>query len=134
MRKAGKFLQILCGCHARPDRSFSFQGRKFPVCARCTGELLGIVAGILIAGVFGVPKLPYVFLLMIPMLVDGFGQLLTSYESGNMRRLFSGALFGIGFVFMLIYFHCACIHIAGWILKQFWDDPVKIDRAMEWFL
>lgn len=29
------------GCHQRPDRSFFFRGRQFPLCARCTGVLLG---------------------------------------------------------------------------------------------
>lgn len=95
---------------------------------------MGIIAGIPIAIFLGYPKIQYVILLMIPMLFDGFLQLLTPYESGNMRRLFTGILFGIAFDFMLIYFHRTCIQIAGWILKQFWDDPTKIDRAMEMFL
>ncbi|MEI3349189.1 MAG: DUF2085 domain-containing protein [Dysosmobacter sp.] len=29
------------GCHQRPDRSFFFHGKQFPVCARCTGVFLG---------------------------------------------------------------------------------------------
>lgn len=132
--KLGRFLQILFGCHARPERSFFFRGKQFPICARCTGELIGILAGIPTAIIFGFPKLPYVFLMMVPLLVDGFLQLLTSYESGNLRRLFTGILFGLAFDFTLIYIHRGCIHIAGWILKQFWDDPTKIDRAMEMFL
>ena len=36
-----RWLPIFCGCHCRPDRSFFFRGRQFPVCARCTGMLLG---------------------------------------------------------------------------------------------
>ena len=34
------------GCHQRADRSFYWKGRKFPLCARCTGVLVGyILAG-----------------------------------------------------------------------------------------
>lgn len=72
--------------------------------------------------------------MMLPLIVDGFVQRLTPYESTNIRRLITGILFGIAFVFMLIYFHRTCIHIAGWILKQFVDDPERIDRAMQLFL
>lgn len=72
--------------------------------------------------------------MMLPLVVDGFTQRLTAYESTNIRRLFTGILFGIAFVFMLIYFHRACIYIAGAILKLFAKDPQKIDKAMELFL
>lgn len=132
--KIGKFLRILFGCHARADRSFFFRGKQFPICARCTGELVGILLAIPISICIGYPEFMIVLLLMVPMVFDGFLQLLTSYESGNMRRLFTGILFGIAFVFCLIYFHRTCIHIAGYILKLFADDPQKIERAMEVFL
>ena len=36
-----KWLPIVFGCHCRPDRSFYWKGKKFPLCARCTGELAG---------------------------------------------------------------------------------------------
>ncbi|MDO5151670.1 MAG: DUF2085 domain-containing protein, partial [Oscillospiraceae bacterium] len=29
------------GCHQRPDRSFFYKGHQFPLCARCTGAVLG---------------------------------------------------------------------------------------------
>lgn len=131
--KAGRFLQIFFGCHARPDRSFFFRGKQFPICARCTGELIGMVAGIPIAVLLGCPTFYWVFVLMIPMVFDGFLQLLTSYESGNLRRLLTGMMFGIAFIFFLIYFHRTCVWAAGNILKLFVEDPAKIDRAMEAF-
>lgn len=95
---------------------------------------MGIMAGIPTGIVFGVPGLLCVFLLMVPMLFDGFLQLLTPYESGNMRRLLTGLLFGFALVFAFVYFHRACVHVAGWILKQFWDDPAEVDRVMNLFL
>ena len=36
-------LPVVFGCHCIDERSFHFRGRKFPICSRCTGELVGIV-------------------------------------------------------------------------------------------
>ena len=74
----GRFLRIFFGCHARPDRSFYWKGKQFPICARCTGELAGMLAGIPCILFFGYFKVPVMILLMIPMIADGFLQLLTS--------------------------------------------------------
>ena len=79
------WLPRIFGCHCRSDRSFHYKGRKFPICARCTGELLGILGSVII------------FWLWRPnIILDGFIQALTKYESTNVRRLFTGILFGIG--------------------------------------
>lgn len=131
--KIGRFLQIFFGCHARSDRSFFFRGKQFPICARCTGELVGMIAGIPIAICIGVPKFYIVVLMMLPMLVDGFLQLLTSYESVNIRRFLTGILFGIAFIYALIYFHRFCVWVAGQILIQFGADPKKIQKGIEAF-
>lgn len=90
-----KWLPIVFGCHCLDSRSFHYKGRRFPLCARCTGELLGILAG-LITCPFWHPSLPVLLALMIPMVLDGGVQMLTAYESGNLRRLVTGALFGFG--------------------------------------
>ena len=44
-------------------------------------------------------------LIMVPMVIDGFVQLLTRYESTNFRRFVTGFLFGWGFVSIHIVFH-----------------------------
>lgn len=132
--KLGRFLQLFFGCHARPDRSFYFKGKQFPICARCTGELVGMISGILIAVIWGYPRFYIVILLMLPLVFDGTLQKLTSYESTNMRRLFTGILFGIALIFMFIYFHVTCFKIAAEILKLFSDDPQKIERALDIFI
>ena len=88
-----KWLPIVFGCHCRPDRSFYYKGAQFPLCARCTGEL----AGILLAAVTWAAAHPGAVgaaLLMVPLVTDGVIQLCTAYESTNRRRLWTGILFG----------------------------------------
>ena len=131
--KFGKFLQIFFGCHARPDRSFYFRGKQFPICARCTGELIGMIAGIPIVIFQGCPRFEIVLVMMIPLVFDGFLQRLTSYESGNFRRLVTGILFGIAMIFALIYFHRFCVFMAGLILKLLGMDPASVDRMVNSF-
>lgn len=92
-----------------------------------------MLIGILVAACYGCPSFWITCLMMLPLVVDGFTQRLTEYESNNLRRLWTGILFGIAFIFMFIYFHRACIHIAAWILKLF-NDPQKVDRVMKRFL
>lgn len=134
MAAMGKFLRIFFGCHARADRSFFYHGRQFPICARCTGELIGMILGVPIAFFMGYPSFSVVLLMMFPMVLDGFLQLLTPYESKNYRRCATGIVFGIAFIFFLIYFHRTCVMIAGAIVKLFVDDAEKVNRAMELFL
>lgn len=129
--KFGKFLRIFFGCHARPDRSFYFRGKQFPICARCTGELIGMIAGIPIVIFQGCPRIEIVLMMMLPLVFDGFLQRLTSYESGNFRRLATGILFGIAMIFALIYFHRFCVFIAGAILKLLGMDPASVDNMMK---
>ena len=44
------------------------------------------------------PAVPLSLALMLPMVLDGGIQLLTPYESGNLRRLVTGTLFGYALV------------------------------------
>lgn len=88
-----RWLPLLFGCHCRSDRSFFWRGKQFPLCARCTGELIGILWGVA-AAFYRLPSVRLCLLLMLPLLVDGFAQRLTRYESKNGRRLVTGLLFG----------------------------------------
>ena len=94
-----KWLPVIFGCHCRKERSFYYKGVPFPICARCTGELVGIVASIFSCFFFKLPVLTALFLL-VPMIIDGVIQMKTSYESNNRRRFITGFLFGYG-LFML---------------------------------
>ena len=75
-----RWLPIIFGCHCRPDRSFFYKGRQFPICARCTGELVGM--------------------LLSPVWLIAFG-LPDWRQSGNLRRLVTGMLFGFALIGLL---------------------------------
>lgn len=91
-----KWLPIIFGCHCREDRSFYWHGKKFPICARCTGELAGILIGA-VSCFFLRPSLKTAIILMVPMVADGLIQSLSHYESTNPKRFITGLLFGYGF-------------------------------------
>lgn len=88
-----KYLPIIFGCHSRNDRSFFIKNKKFPICARCTGELIGIIFSPFIYTFFKT-SIFINLLLMLPLILDGFIQLFTKYESNNFKRLVTGILFG----------------------------------------
>lgn len=90
-----KWLPIIFGCHCMDSRSFHFKGRKFPICARCTGELAGIIVAAFTYAFFHT-NAAISAILLIPLCVDGFTQSLTKYESNNLKRFVTGTLFGYG--------------------------------------
>lgn len=53
---------------------------------------------------FGLWPVGLCFALLLPLILDGFVQRLTSYESNNIRRLWTGILFGIGFYMLLAHY------------------------------
>lgn len=79
-------------CHQIPERSFKFKGRQFPVCARCTGILIGYCAFPLFY--FGIIKLSIlpIILLNLPIFIDGITQYMGWRESNNKLRLITGFL------------------------------------------
>ena len=95
------WLPRIFGCHCRSDRSFHYKGRQFPLCARCTGELAGMIACLVLFW-FWKPTLTQSLIMMLPLLIDGFVQLLTKYESTNIKRLVTGIMFGIAFPSFII--------------------------------
>lgn len=96
-----KWLPIIFGCHCRKDRSFHYKGIQFPICARCTGELVGIVSSTFSCFFFRF-SIKFCLLLLIPMILDGIIQLKTTYESNNRRRFFTGFLFGYAFMMLFV--------------------------------
>ena len=88
-----KWLPIIFGCHGKAERSFFINGKQFPICARCTGELIGIIMIAITYWFYHLPTL-YAIFLLFPMILDGGIQLFTKYESNNYLRFFTGFLFG----------------------------------------
>ena len=94
-------------CHRKPERSFFFRGRQFPVCARCTGFYITGIASIILLDFFPITLNLTTFLigilLVIPSAIDGGIQYFYKIESTNARRLITGLLGGVGLI--LIYFY-----------------------------
>ncbi len=85
------------GCHQMPERSFFFLGYQFPVCARCTGMIIGYAISIMFVPFLDI-NLILLITICIPMVLDGVIQLKTKYVSNNYKRFITGVLFGYGFL------------------------------------
>ena len=83
------------GCHQMPERSFFFKGYQLPVCARCTGIIVGYIFSIM-SQPFIDTYIPILIILCVPMALDGTIQIKTTYVSTNLKRFISGFLFGYG--------------------------------------
>lgn len=94
------------GCHQMPERSFFICGYQMPICARCTGIIIGEIALIIFVIVSSLLSLLNGIVLTLPLIFDGTLQLKTRYTSTNLKRLLSGTLFGFGFfntLFSVLY-------------------------------
>ncbi|HHT01513.1 MAG TPA: DUF2085 domain-containing protein [Firmicutes bacterium] len=97
-----RVLQAMFMCHRLPERSFFVRGRQLPLCARCSGILVGYLIGIVCLVYCGTPHWLWPFLLLAPLAVDGVGQYLGYWISNNPRRFASGILAGWGTVFLFV--------------------------------
>lgn len=96
-------LQALFACHRLPERSFFFRGKQFPLCSRCTGILIGYIIGILYFIFFDKINFFLALSLIIPLVIDGYGQYLGKWISNNGRRFFTGVLAGVGTVYIIYW-------------------------------
>ena len=85
-------------CHQKAERSFFVNGNQMPFCSRCTALWLGIVVGL---GFMLLYKLQlnekFLFVILIgilPIAIDGLGQLFGLLESNNLVRFITGILAG----------------------------------------
>lgn len=83
-------------CHQKPERSFFWKGKQFPLCSRCTGINLGYF--ILPFFIFGAIKIPltWTIIIILPTYIDGTIQAYFNIESNNTRRFITGLMSGIG--------------------------------------
>lgn len=101
-KKDDKWLKLMIigkrsGCHQRPERSFFYKEYQFPICARCTGVIIGYICGIILYFAFGTNNWISLAGCTI-MLIDWLIQRLKIHESTNIRRLISGILGGYGII------------------------------------
>ena len=90
------------GCHQKPERSFFFKGYQFPVCARCTGVILGEIVSIFCLFLF---KIDWwiLLLLLVPMAIDWGLQFFNILKSDNIRRVITGILGGFSLTYLYYY-------------------------------
>jgi uncharacterized membrane protein len=88
-------------CHGRVQRCLELFGVPMPICARCTGIYLGMLAGLL-----AFPLIPMLrervmrvvaFVAVIPLALDGLTQLTGLRESVNLLRIVTGSIAGLAF-------------------------------------
>ena len=99
-----KSMELFCrywGCHQMPERSFYFRGYQLPVCARCTGIIIGELSACVTAFFIDIPSY-ILFALLVPMVVDGLLQLKTQYVSTNSKRALTGVLFGYSLILLIV--------------------------------
>lgn len=89
------------GCHQRYDRSFYVGHYQFPVCARCTGVLIGQILGVTFLLLDFRASVLFSAGLMLITLIDWSVQKIGLYESTNIRRVVTGILGGFGYVNLL---------------------------------
>lgn len=83
------------GCHQMPERSFFIKGYQFPLCARCTGILIGELLALPLWMAHH-PSMLMALFLIVPMAYDGIFQYQFGIMSNNRRRLVTGLLAGCG--------------------------------------
>ena len=98
MMRVGSWL----GCHQKPERSFFIKGYQFPVCARCTGVIIGQILAIAFLFFFKI-KWWINLLLLIPMGIDWGLQFIKVLPSTNFRRLLTGLFAGFGLTYIYYY-------------------------------
>ena len=86
-------------CHQKAERSFFVNDNQMPFCSRCTAIWLGLAVGLGFM-VFYRIELNERFVLailigLIPIGIDGVGQLLGFWESTNAIRVITGLLIGV---------------------------------------
>ncbi len=88
-------------CHQKANRSFFFKNYQFPICARCTGLLIGYILGIIV--LFFNIKISILLSLffVIVMFIDWFIQHKKILYSTNTRRLLTGSFCGFSIINIL---------------------------------
>lgn len=126
MSGLGQFVFRMYGvaCHQRPGRSFFILGHQVAYCQRDTAMYGAIfLAGLVYALVrrrVRPPRLRSYLALLLPLLVDGGGQLAGLWESRWWSRTLTGGLAGAATVWLAYpYFDLAFAQVRGEIEARF---------------
>ena len=86
-------------CHQKVERSLFINGNEMPFCARCTAIWIGLVIGLGFIVVYRLELhqnfIVAIILALVPIGIDGLGQLLGLWESINIIRILTGLPAGI---------------------------------------
>ena len=82
-------------CHRMSERSFFYNDKQFPVCARCTGVFVGQIIAISSFWVF-VPSIVLLVFCCAVCLLDWLLQYCKIKMSSNARRFITGIMGGYG--------------------------------------
>ena len=110
-------------CHQKAERSFFINDNQMPFCSRCTAIWLGLVIGLGFMVFYKIQlneKFLFAILLsLVPIGVDGIGQLFGFWESTNIIRVITGLLIGVvcGVALGVIVDEVKTIHIFKKIKK-----------------
>ncbi|MDF2700531.1 MAG: hypothetical protein K0Q49_2090 [Haloplasmataceae bacterium] len=91
-----------CGCHQFQSRSFFYRNFQFPICARCTGIIIGEFILAPISLLFSYNNIIFNIMLLSIMVTDGLLQYFKILESNNIRRLITGLMGGYAFMLLTI--------------------------------
>jgi len=91
------------GCHQKSCRSFFYKNYQFPLCARCTGIVIGelIIAPIVL--LMGYNNIYLNIILFGIMVLDGTLQYFHVLTSNNLRRFITGLGAGFALTSTLIW-------------------------------
>ena len=91
-----------CGdrlCHQKLERSFVLNGNQMSFCSRCTAIWIGLTIGLFVMMLCSIDLnerfLGLLILCLVPIGIDGTGQLLGFWESTNVTRVLTGLIIGI---------------------------------------
>lgn len=104
-------------CHQQAERSFFINGNQMPFCSRCTAIWLGLALGLGFMVFYRIElneKFMFAILIgLVPIGVDGIGQLFGFWESTNLVRVITGLLIGVicGVAIGVIIDEIKAIHI-----------------------
>ena len=101
--RAMHFCRKAFRCHQLSDRSFFFRGVQFPLCARCTGIVLGFFLLAPLVSIFTRGNMFVSLGLILLMCLDGLLQLWHVLPSTNLRRVLTGIGAGYGLFSILLH-------------------------------